>query len=336
MPRELLVDVVLKTYNSRRWICNAIDSVFNQTYPSWHLTIVDDASSDGTIDLLRSRYRRQSQISLIPLADNRGPTGAQLEGIRSTSGDAIALIDADDEWHPRKLELQVARLQEQPFVHAVHTDVRRMDESGATLESWTARDNERRAKIAFDLLPSRRLALALFPTHIICNGTALILRDAYERAQGYDETLSGAADFEFWVRFAASGHRIAHLPQWLYSRRVHESRFTATSRLALADKRIAAVDKLVAEYPFLRALAPARKEVFLREKLRWSLEDAEGATARQAITELAQLGQMSPKLAAAWTLSWLGPLAKPVLLAYSFAARTAGVQSHPSFSSAPR
>jgi len=321
---------VLKTHNGRRWICEAIDSVFRQTYTNWHLTIVDDASTDGTIELLRSRYENEaSRISLIPLAENRGPTGAQLVGIRSTSGDVLAFIDADDEWHPRKLEFQVLRLQREPFVHAVHTDVRRVDAAGEMLESSTARDNEARAKIPFDRFTARQLALALFPRHVIANGTAVILRDAYERARGYDESLSGAADFEFWVRFAASGHRIGHLPQLLYARRVHENRFTTTNRLALADKRIAAVDKLVAEYPFLRGLEPERKEGFLREKLRWSLEAGEGATARRAIKELAQLGQMSPKMAAAWTVSWCCPLAKPVLHAYSLAAGAMSARGEP-------
>jgi glycosyltransferase involved in cell wall biosynthesis len=327
VSQELLVDIVLKTYNSRRWIGEAIDSVLRQTYPHWHLTVVDDGSSDGTIDFLKEEYGEyKSRITLIALATNRGPLAAQLEGIRHAYGDAVALIDADDAWHPRKLELQVQKLQGESSVHAVHTDVRRIDARGNVLESSTVLENERRAKIEFHRLASRQLALALFPAHVICNGTALIERSAYERVGGYDEALSGAADFEFWVRFAASGHRIAHLPERLYDRRVHENRVTSRNRLALTDKRVAAVDKLVTEYPFLEGLARARKEGFLREKLRWSLEDAEGATARQAIKELTQLGQMSPKLAAAWTISWLGPLTKPLLRTYLFAARIANAQ----------
>jgi glycosyltransferase involved in cell wall biosynthesis len=323
VSKELLVDVVLKTYNGRRWIRQAIDSVLGQTYPYWHLTVVDDGSSDGTIDFLKEVYgKHESRITLVALGKNRGHLGALLEGIRRVYGDAVALIDADDAWHSRKLELQVRELQREPSVHAVHTDVRRIDAWGNVLESSTTLENERRAKIPFDRLASRQLALALFPAHVICNGTALILRNAYERAGGYDEALSGAADFEFWVRFAASGHRIAHLPDRLYDRRVHEGRLTAQNRLALTEKRVAAVDKLVTEYPFLEPLATARKEGFLREKLRWSLEDAEGATARQAISELTRLGRVSPKLALAWTMSWLGPFAKPLLRAHSFAART--------------
>jgi glycosyltransferase involved in cell wall biosynthesis len=324
MRKELVVDVVLKTYNSRRWIGEAVDSVLRQTYPHWHLTVVDDASSDGTTDFLQERYRKHaSRITLIALGENRGPTGAQLEGIRSGSRDAFALVDADDAWHPRKLELQVRKLQREPSVHAVHTDVRRIDEWGKVLESATALENQRRANIPFDRLASRKLALALFPGHVICNGSALILRSAYERAGGYDEALSGAADFEFWVRFAASGHRIAHLPLQLYDRRVHQSRFTTRNRLALTEKRVAAVDKLVGEYPFLGGLATARKEAFLRERLLWSLEDVDGAIARQTIRELARLDHLGPKLAAIWTVSWLGPLAKVLLRGYAFAARRA-------------
>jgi glycosyltransferase involved in cell wall biosynthesis len=308
----------MKAYKAhRRWIEQAIESVLAQTYPHWHLTIVDDASPDDTASYLREAYGTNRRITLVGLKYNRGPTGAQMEGIRRGSGDAIAFIDSDDRWHPRKLELQVQRLQGEPLVHAVHTDVRHIDEYGSVLPRSADYENGRRARISYDSLAPQQLAAILVTEYSICNGSTLVLRHAYEHAGSYDEGLSGAADFEFWIRFAATGHRVAHLAEPLYDRRIHADRFTRRNRLELTEKRLAGVEKLAATYPELGDLAEQRKAALLREKVIWSLEERAGMRAREGLRELAGLRGMSFKLAGCWVLSWLGPLGPALLRAYA-------------------
>src|SRR5438093_13099385 len=103
------VDVILKAYGGRRWIHEAVESVLAQTYPDWRLKVVDDACPEATGEYIAGRFGKD-RITVIRLDENRGPIGAQLAGIRATSGDAIALIDQDDRRHPQTLARAAARV----------------------------------------------------------------------------------------------------------------------------------------------------------------------------------------------------------------------------------
>lgn len=103
-----LVSIITPSYNAERLLGRTIESVLAQSYQNWELIIVDDCSKDGTRDVVKAYAEQDSRIRLLSLEKNNGaPAAPRNIGIREASGEWIALLDADDIWHPRKLELQL-------------------------------------------------------------------------------------------------------------------------------------------------------------------------------------------------------------------------------------
>src|SRR5258705_8394034 len=105
-----LVSVVVTTYNHAPYILAALQSVLDQTWRDYELLVVDDGSTDGTLDQI-SRCR--GPISLIA-QKGRGVAGSRNTGIRQARGELLAFLDGDDLWEPDKLAHQVAAAQEHP------------------------------------------------------------------------------------------------------------------------------------------------------------------------------------------------------------------------------
>lgn len=105
------VSIVMPTFNSKRYIGAAVESVLAQTFGDWELLIVDDASTDGTVDFLVQRYGSESRINIHKLAINQGAAGARNVAIEAARGRYIAFLDSDDVWQPEKLAVQIALLQ---------------------------------------------------------------------------------------------------------------------------------------------------------------------------------------------------------------------------------
>lgn len=105
------VSVVMPTYNSAAYVCDAIDSVVGQDFCDWELLVVDDASVDGTPELIRARYARDDRVVLHAQAANKGAAVARNVAIEAAKGRFIAFLDSDDLWRSNKLAVQVPLLE---------------------------------------------------------------------------------------------------------------------------------------------------------------------------------------------------------------------------------
>jgi len=95
-------------YNAEAFISDAIQSVINQTYTSWELLLIDDCSTDKTLEIAKSFQNEHSKIKLFANAKNFGAAITRNKGIEAAKGDYIAFLDGDDVWKPEKLEKQLA------------------------------------------------------------------------------------------------------------------------------------------------------------------------------------------------------------------------------------
>ena len=102
------VSVVIPTYNRADFICDAIDSVLNQTHSNIEIIVVDDGSTDNTSAVLE---KYQDRIKIIR-QENQGCSAARNSGIRFCSGNYVAFLDSDDKWLPQKTEEQLALLNQ--------------------------------------------------------------------------------------------------------------------------------------------------------------------------------------------------------------------------------
>ncbi|MBQ3413623.1 sugar transferase [Candidatus Saccharibacteria bacterium] len=106
-PFSPLVSVVMPVHNAEKYVGEAIQSVFDQTYQNWELIVVDDASSDGSSEVV-SKFLSSDRVKLVCLPENGGAAKARNCGVREAQGELICFIDADDLWVKDKLSKQVA------------------------------------------------------------------------------------------------------------------------------------------------------------------------------------------------------------------------------------
>jgi glycosyltransferase involved in cell wall biosynthesis len=106
-----LVSIITPMFNSEAFIVDTINSITAQTYTNWELLLIDDRSSDHTIEIVNRFTEKHSNIKLLKNEVNSGAAISRNKGIMAAKGDYIAFLDADDLWKPEKLEKQVAFMQ---------------------------------------------------------------------------------------------------------------------------------------------------------------------------------------------------------------------------------
>lgn len=124
------ISIITPSYNSSGFISNTIGSVIDQAVSNWELIIVDDCSTDNSVEVIQGFVDKDPRIKLIQLTENSGAAVARNKGIEAAKGRYIAFLDSDDAWLPNKLEKQVAFMQENnyPFTFAAYDKVNESDE----------------------------------------------------------------------------------------------------------------------------------------------------------------------------------------------------------------
>jgi len=112
MENPPLVSVIVPCYNMERFISDTIDSVRRQTYPHWELLIVDDASTDGTVGIVQKHCAQDNRIQLVVKPQHSGIADTRNQCLKMAKGRYLAFLDADDLWHPKKLEQQLQFMTE--------------------------------------------------------------------------------------------------------------------------------------------------------------------------------------------------------------------------------
>lgn len=213
------VSVVIPVYNARDVIGETIETVLAQTWKDREIVVVDDGSSDGSGDIVRSfgervRYVRQ---------ENGGVARARNRGIAESTGEYVALLDHDDLWHPTKLDRQVAVLDGRPEVGMVVTDVAHLDREGKPMGVIGAGYN-----------PSEAFARLFVRGFVPTPSAAMIRRSVLETVGGFDERFhsAGLDDHELWTRIAAR-YEIANIAEPLT---YHRNREIKPADVALAHR----------------------------------------------------------------------------------------------------
>jgi glycosyltransferase involved in cell wall biosynthesis len=187
---EPTVSVVVPAYNAAAFVRRAVDSVLAQTWASRELLVVDDGSTDGTLDVLASYGERLRVLTQA----NAGPAAARNHGLRAARARYVAFLDADDRWLPAKLERQVALLESRPEIGFCSTATRVVTEAGDPAGDWPC------TAIEGSLLET------LFVRSAAVSGSTsgvLARRELLLAADGFDEALRGFEDPDLWIRLAA-------------------------------------------------------------------------------------------------------------------------------------
>jgi teichuronic acid biosynthesis glycosyltransferase TuaG len=104
---EPLISIVMPAYNAERYLKEAMDSVLKQTYSNWELILIDDGSSDNTVEVATKVAANDSRIKFYINPENLGVSNTRNKGISLANGEWIAFLDSDDIWKEKKLEKQL-------------------------------------------------------------------------------------------------------------------------------------------------------------------------------------------------------------------------------------
>lgn len=218
------VDAIIPVFNGARYLRDAIESVLAQDYPSLELLVVDDGSTDGTAEIAADygscvRYHYQA---------NAGLSAARNTGLRETSAELVAFLDADDLWNPDKTTVQVRHLVR-------HSEV---DTVFAHMESFISPDlgTEEREQLAAPPPPQPAWSA----------GTMLARRKALVRVGGFSTGVRIGEFMEWLFRAREAQLAMVMLPDVVMRRRIHKTnmaRGDQASRREYAHILKAALDR---------------------------------------------------------------------------------------------
>jgi hypothetical protein len=287
MPSE--VSVIIPAYNRAHLIGRTIDCVLGQTYPHCHVILVDDGSTDGTADLVTTRYAGNPRVRLVR-EENRGPSAARNAGLAVATGDYIAYLDSDDVWRPWKLAVQVACM-ERLRAHGVGmlwTDMDMVDEHGAVIKASCNRSEYSAYRLFTmeqmfsasatleDLVPEvappapglrvhwgdvyRCIALGnLCPTPSV-----ILTRERAEAAGGFDESMWTGEDHGYHLRTCALGPAaFLDVATFSYRKGADDQLTGPTHQLLIAENALKTIEETLARDGARLALPPALVELKL-------------------------------------------------------------------------
>ena len=206
---KYLVSVVMPVYNARKFVFDAIDSILNQTYAELELIIVDDASVDGTIDLINDHYKDEKRIVIEKNEVNQGPAISRNKGIALACGRFIAFCDSDDLWHSDKLSVQMAVMQESSAA-ICYSDYDVIDHAGIVI-------GHRRA-----VKDSLKYTDMLYANRV---GNLTCVIDVHQTGKPY-QPVCNHEDLAGLLSLMRLGHVACRAPGVLASYRIHENNIT--------------------------------------------------------------------------------------------------------------
>ena len=209
------ISVIMSVYNGEKYLREAIESIFNQTFTDFEFIIVNDGSADGSLDIIRSYD--DDRIRLIDNEQNIGLTKSLNKALRFAEGEYIARQDADDVSLPNRLERQVNYLEKHPETAVLGTSVYLINENGKT--------------IAKTIALARPTLKDLHKGNQFTHGSVIFKKHVIAELGGYNESLKYVQDYELWLRIAKN-YRIGNLREPLYKLRYHTTKLgTATGQI---------------------------------------------------------------------------------------------------------
>ena len=190
-----LVSIVMVNYNQEKFLKKAIDSVLIQTYKNWELIIVDDGSTDRSVDIIKEY--EDDRIKPIFLQENSHICIATNTGFAAVNGKYIARLDSDDIWEKEKLEKQMDFLQQNPDAKVCFTQIELIDENGENI-------NDREPEL-LSLYNSRQKSREEWIKFFFFVGNSLLPTLVFEKklldiVGGFKLNYCQTHDFEFLIR----------------------------------------------------------------------------------------------------------------------------------------
>ncbi len=176
------VSIIIPAYNAEKYIRQCISSVLLQDYPNIEVIVINDGSTDGTLDIIK-----QFKDVFLINQNNSGVSAARNAGLRAATGDYIAFLDADDYWLPGKITTQVEFLDNNPTFALHCTNLDRTDAPGVPILA----------------VNSGWIFNKMIESSELCTDTVMIRKTTIDCVGFFDETLSVGEDYDYWLRISS-------------------------------------------------------------------------------------------------------------------------------------
>ena len=181
---DFSVSVIIPTYNRLQFLPRALDSVLSQTFTVNEIVVVDDGSTDKTIETLKPAYKRVRFLK----QPNQGVSVARNTGINAAKHNWIAFLDSDDQWVTDKIEKQIKYLSQNPDLNACQTG-----------EKWIRNGNQVTPPRYLDK-SSQGLFERSLERCIICPSSVMLNHSVFQTVGLFDPALKICEDYDFWLR----------------------------------------------------------------------------------------------------------------------------------------
>lgn len=192
--RKMLVSVVIPAYNAAEWIAETLDSVLQQTHKDLEIVVVDDGSTDRTIEVAEECLKKGAVPYRILSQPNKSAAAARNRGWQVARGSWIQFLDADDLLHPQKLELQIAESSRRPEADVIYSDWQRL--------VWTSAGWSRHEEIRVTEIGRDPLADVLSDKNFLQLGSQIFRASVLRFVGGFDSAHVPVEDVGLCVKIA--------------------------------------------------------------------------------------------------------------------------------------
>ncbi|MCW8896435.1 MAG: glycosyltransferase [Flavobacteriales bacterium] len=204
-----LVSIIIPCYNAEKYIAETIQSVINQTYKNWELIVVNDGSTDNSLDIIKEFVANDNRIACID-KPNSGVSDSRNKGLEKSKGDFIAFLDADDIWKLEYLEKQITNLQANQYTIS-YTACQLINQNGEKLNHQIRGENNPQ----LDDFLIQKANYNTNPSGIVYK------KKCFENVIGFDINLSNNADQDILIQMLAEGNTIGYIDELLWEYRIH-------------------------------------------------------------------------------------------------------------------
>lgn len=213
--RKTLISVIMSVFNEEKYLRDSLDSIFSQTFEDYELIIVDDCSTDKTVEIIRAY--QDPRIRLIRNETNMGLTKNLNKALNMCQGEFIARMDGDDICLPDRFRRQVDYMRNHPEYMLAGCQTRTFGEQNMI---WRLKDNPEKLKIMMLIRP------------VLAHPTFMMRRElVFKKGFYYDESYCSAQDYEFAQRVSES-YPIGLVQEVLLNYRTHKKQVSSKSGYA--------------------------------------------------------------------------------------------------------
>ncbi len=243
--------IIIPAYNAEAYIEETLKSVQQQTFHDLEILVIDDGSTDSTGDRVLQMAELDSRIRYIRQSNSGGPAKPRNIGLSESIGEYIFIFDSDDVMVPRKVEISIGALDKEPNADLLFSNFSSIDEKGILikenyLENYDSLWNITSGKSShkqYYFLPFELFFTPLLKANFIGTSSVVLRRSALKDKDHFDESLTNADDYLFWVTFL-KGKNAIFVDEVLHFYRVLKTGISNRSYLKRGPSRISALKKI--------------------------------------------------------------------------------------------